>query len=287
MAADMSNGFLLRRLLVTLQATATIGQVNAAGGAVGALGIASAEPGFLVVLFEVPQPDVAALQALAKKLRSQPGIAFAWPGQTAKTAVLPEFSPGVPVATEGLSHLLANRFPQAWNARAAAPADCLPRSVSVHVWDEFGDLNARPHFFLQVDASSFIGDPSGPGPGQDGHGYDVTTVLAGRFDGSTSTGVNGFKDCLLVHEEEAEGLDFLESIRRVVRHLAAEGRAGRPDHLAEFRPMGSAAAVGQAATPRRSAPRLPRPCAARSLRGPPLPASGRGSTTPPAWRQRC
>ena len=225
-AADISNGFLLRRLLVTLQATATIGQVNAAGRAVGALGITSAEPGSLVVLFEVPrQPDVAALQALAKKLRSQPGIAFAWPGQTARTAVLPEFSPGVPVATEGLSHLLANRFPQAWNARAAAPADCLPRSVSVYVWDEFGDLNARPNFFLQVDASSFIGDPSGPGPSQTGHGYDVTTVLAGRFDANTPTGVNGFKDCLLIHEEEADGLDFLESIRRVVRHLAADGDA--------------------------------------------------------------
>ncbi len=189
----------------------------------GRTGIASAEPGSLVVLFEVPrQPDVAALQALAKKLRSQPGIAFAWPSQTARTAVLPEFSPGVPVATEGLSHLLANRFPQAWNARAVAPADCLPRSVSVYVWDKFGDLNARPNFFLQVDASSFIGDPSGPSPSLAGHGYDVVSVLVGRFDGNTPTGVNGFKDCVLVHEEDEDGLEYLESIRRVVRQLAAE-----------------------------------------------------------------
>lgn len=222
-AADISGSFLLSRLVVVFKSTATLGQVNAAADTVGATAITSSEPGSLLVVIAVPrQASVAALQALAKTLRSQPGVAFAAPGQTPRTSVLPEFSPGIPVDTSSLSHLLGNRFPEAWNALHAAPADCLPRSVNVYVLDKFGDPSARPDFFSQVPRSSFTADPTGPGPGATGHGFDIATLLAAKFDADTPTGANPFADCVQVHAIEADGFEYVDSIRRALNAVAAD-----------------------------------------------------------------
>ena len=222
-AADISGNFLLSRLLVMFKSTATLSQVNAAAGAVGATAITSSEPGSLLVVIAVPrQSSVAALQAIAKTLRSQPGVAFASPGRMPKTSVLPEFSPRIPVATDALSHLLGNRFPEAWNARNTAPADCLPRSVNVYVLDRFGNSSVRPDFFSQVTRSSFTADPNGPGPGATGHGFDVATLLAAKFDADTPTGANPFADCVLVHAIEADGFEYVDSIRRALHAVAAD-----------------------------------------------------------------
>jgi hypothetical protein len=222
-AADISGSFLLSRLVVMFKSTATLGQANAAMGAVGATAITSSEPGSLLVVIAVPpQASVAALQAVANTLRTQPGVAFASPGRTPKSSVLPEFSPGIPVDTSALSHLLGNRFPAAWNARHAAPADCLPRSVNVYVLDKFGDPRARPDFFSQVTRSSFTADPIGAGPGATGHGFDVATLLAARFDADTPTGANPFADCVQVHAIEADGVEYIDSIRRALNGVAAD-----------------------------------------------------------------
>lgn len=226
-AQDVSGGFLLSRVLVTFKSDATIGQVNTAARAIGATRITSSEPGSLLVVLEVPrQTNVAAIQGLAKTMRAQPGIAFAWPGHTAKPSVLPEFTAGTPVSTVGLHHLLSERFPQAWNARQAMPADCLSRSVSVYVLDQFGPPSARPDFFLQMERSSFFADPNGMSSNNagsaPGHGYDVVSTLAAKFDADTPTGANPFADCLIVHAIEAQDVEYVDAVRRALRAVAAD-----------------------------------------------------------------
>src|SRR5262249_29048476 len=137
--ADLSSGYLLTRLTVQLAPSATIAQFNAAANAVGATAIDSSDPDSSLLSLAVPrQSNVAALWQLARQLAQQPGIAFAAPGRQAKVSVLPKSTSGPPVPPAQLAHLLGNRFPQAWNARQAAPADCLPRVVDVYVWDQFG-----------------------------------------------------------------------------------------------------------------------------------------------------
>lgn len=220
-SADISGNFLLSRLLVSLKANTTVGQVNAAARVVGATRITSSEPGSLLIVLEVPrQSNVAAIQQLAKTLRAQAGVAFAWPGETASSAVLPEASAGVPVAVESVGHLRGNRFPQAWNARQAFAADCLPRSVSVYVMDKFGPESARPHFFDEVERASFVADPNGLSTTAEGHGYDVAATLAANFDAETPTGADPFADCVIVHAIEVQQNEQLDAVRRAARLIA-------------------------------------------------------------------
>ena len=224
-ATDISNGFLLTRLLVLLTPTTTVAQMNAAARAVGATAITSSEPNSLAVVLAIPhQTDVAAAQSVAKSMRAQPGIAFAWPGQMARPSVLPELSPGSSVSPLGLNHLLASRFPQAWNARNAAPADCLPRSVNAYVFDLFGDIGSRPKFLSQVPAGDFIFDPEGVAaslPARSlGHGYDVALTLAAKFDADAPTGADPFSDCVLVHQREAGGYEFIDAVRGLLFTIA-------------------------------------------------------------------
>lgn len=222
-AQEVSSGFLLSRLVVAFKSEATVGQVNAAARAVGATRITSSEPGSLLVVLAVPrQANVAAIQSLARTMSAQPGVALAWAGQTAKISLLPESSPGVPAATLTLSHLLANRFLQAWNARQTIGSDCLPHSVNVYVTDDFGDPATRPDFFQQVDRSSFIADPISLADGQGGHGYDVVSALAAKFDADLPTGANPFDDCVLVHARDATNSDLVDVVRRTLRAVAAD-----------------------------------------------------------------
>jgi hypothetical protein len=226
---EVSKGYLLSRLRVLLRPDATVGQVKAAALAIGALAITSSEPGSPLLLIRVPrQESVAALRTLAATLRAQPGIAFAWPGRMAKVSVLPENSPGSPVQTSELSHLMANRFPQAWNARNAAPADCLNRIVTVYVLDVWGDPSYRPNFFDQADRGSFVTDPGNSGRGQFGapevmaHGYDVVLTLIGKFDLQMPTGANGFADCVEIHQINANSLDYAQALKNAAQAIAAD-----------------------------------------------------------------
>jgi hypothetical protein len=222
-AGDVQSGYLLTRLLMQISASATVAQINTAAAAVGATAINSSDPQSALLTLVVPrQSSIAALWALARKLAAQSGIAFAVPGMQAKISVLPEQSPGVPVATAKLAHLLGNRFPQAWNARQTAPADCLPRATDVYVFDDFGDPSAHPDFASAVSPSTFVPDPEGPGPGQVGHGFNVSATLAGTFDASTPTGADPFADCTSIHEVEADGYDYSEAVRRLMARLASD-----------------------------------------------------------------
>jgi hypothetical protein len=224
-AQDVSGNFLLTRMAVLFTPTATVGQVNAAARVVGATSITSSESGSLFVTLEVPrQSSVAAIQTLAKTMRAQPGIALAWPGEMAKPSVLPTAPGGSAVDISSLSHLRANRFPQAWNARQAIESDCLPHSVDVYVTDLFGPASLRPEFFDQIDRGSFFNDQAGMAPDNiDGHGYDVVSTLAARFDTDLPTGANPFPDCILIHAAEFRATDYLASVRRALLAVAADG----------------------------------------------------------------
>ena len=225
--SDTSSGYLLTRVVAGVQSTATVAQLNAGATAIGATGIASSTPGSSLISLTVPrQASIAALRALAATLQTQPGFDIAWAAREAKTSVLPVSAPGTPAAPSLVSNLLATRFPQAWNARQAAPDRCEPRFVPVYVLDDFGDSSARPTFFSQIDQSLFIADPKGSSPLMFGHGYDVASVIAGAFDAKPATGANPFRGCVEIDQIEALGLDMSESLRQLVN--AAAGDTRRP-----------------------------------------------------------
>jgi hypothetical protein len=221
--ADVANGFLLTRVTLAIGASTTIGQLDAAAAAAGATAIAWSAKGSLLLGLEVPrQDDPGALRQLAVELRAQPGIRFAWPSRQPAALVLPEKSPGVAVDPHDLSQLLATRFPQAWNARKAAPDDCLPRVVDVYQWDTFGSSAVRPSFLNQIPPSNFIEDPDPVAATSSGHGYDVASVLAAAFDAEIPTGANPFEDCVSIHQIDALNRDMSDTIQRALRLLAAE-----------------------------------------------------------------
>lgn len=217
---DIVRGYLLTRLFVAFKADATVGQVNAAAKLVGASSIAFSSKNSTMLTFEVPrQASIVAMSALAKKINAQPGVFVALPGREFKSSVLPEREPNVSVSPQDLKHLLPTRFPQAWNARNAAPADCSSKTVDVYVWDIFGADSSRPSFPNQFDSNNFFPDPNGVGPGdfdEAGHGYDVSLTLAAAFDSRLPTGANPFHDCLTIRQVEAFGYDMSEAIAHLL-----------------------------------------------------------------------
>jgi hypothetical protein len=220
---DIVQGHLLTRLFVALTADATVGQVNAAAESVGATAVAFSGTDSLLLTLQIPrQIGIGDLHRLARLLRVQPGIQFAWPAREFKTSVLPELPPGQPISPLNLSHLLPTRFPQAWNARGAAAADCLPRLVDVYVWDKFGDSGSRPTFFSQIDSNGFVSDDVGLESDEAGHGFDVASTLGAAFDAQKPTGANPFTDCQIIHEIEAFGRDHSEAMGRALAAVKGE-----------------------------------------------------------------
>ena len=219
--SDIVQGHLLTRLFVVFKADATVGQVNAAAQAAGASEIAASSTTLLMLTLKVPrQAGIGEMHALAERVRAQPGVVLAGPAREFKASVLPEAAPGQPVSALDLSHLLSTRFPQAWNARGAAPADCLPHSVPVYVWDKFGDAGSRPTFFSQLDSKGFVFDHDfGVDADVSGHGFDVVSTLAAAFDAQKPTGANPFRDCLVIHQIEAFGHDMFEATIRTLDTL--------------------------------------------------------------------
>ena len=218
--SDIVQGHLLTRLFVVFKADATVAQVNAAAQVAGASEIAASTTKLLMLTLQVPrQVSIGEMHALAERVRAQPGVFFAGPAREFKASVLPEFAPGAPVSPLDLSHLLATRFPQAWNARGAAAADCLPLSVPVYVWDKFGDAGSRPTFFSQIDSKGFVFDAVGANADVSGHGFDVVSTLGAAFDAQKPTGANPFRDCLVVHQIDAFGRDMFEATLRTLTAL--------------------------------------------------------------------
>lgn len=223
---DIVQHRLLTRLYVVLDASATVAEFNAAAGVVGATAIATSRTGSPFLTLTVPrQAGIGALNRLARTLNAQPGIAFADAATEFKASVLPDFA--VPSGGSQFDHLLAARFPGAWNFQGRVE-DCLPRVVPVIVVDKFGAPALRPEFFTQLDSRNFINDPrqsevSSVDP-EAGHGYDVSLVLAAKFDSTAPIGAVPFPDCVEIHQVEIAASrdmsEVLENLADVASQMA-------------------------------------------------------------------
>lgn len=220
-ASDESHGYLLTRLIVLLQANATVDQFNAAARSVNASNILSARPNAAALTLEVPrQTDIAALRALARTLRSQPGIADAFAAKMLAPSMLPPTGGGQPAAS--LSHLLATRFPQAWNAHGAAGGNCSQlqgRPVPVFVADRFGPSSAALVSFAS-EPLVLLG-PTGDDPAGY-HGMRVALTIAGEFDADAPTGTSPFAHCVQIHAVNSELTDAVSASYELVTAVTAE-----------------------------------------------------------------
>jgi hypothetical protein len=212
-----AGGVLLTRLSVTLQADATIGQVNAAAQLVGATSITFSQTGSTTLTFAVPrQADADALEALALRIEGQPGILFASGGRQPMPLDLP--ATGTTVANSGdFEHLLATRFPAAWNVRRVAENGCSGRKVTVIVPDLY--FGTPPAFAAQLEASfSFDRTLTEPTATQSAerHGFQVVGALAAKFDALTSTGANPLPACLQLRLVNVHGMTHWEIVERTI-----------------------------------------------------------------------
>lgn len=201
--ADAAGGFLLTRLDVVLEDTATVADLNAAAATVGATAIVYSTTGLPFLTLAIPrQSNGAALNALAELLESHAEIAFAAPGREFESTALPGVFEGQALPPTSLSHLLASRFPAAWNVAftehgnesLAAVQRCDVQRPNVVLFDTFGESPVNGLSQL-VDASLTLGRFSGTGPNLR-HGWNMLGVLAGAFDATAPTGADPLGRCI-------------------------------------------------------------------------------------------
>jgi hypothetical protein len=219
---EIEDGIMLTRLDVTFAPDATVGQVNEALGRIRG-GIVSMRPGLSGLSVAIPSPgSIEGLQAMAALLASAPGIRFAFPAQELAPLDLPPGDAGK--HPEQFSHLLAERFPAAWNAAARATNNCGPRKVIVLVPDLFE--HPLPASLSQFDtevpgaSANFTGGSTALKKGGS-HGYTTASILAGIFNSQNPTGANPFSDCLDVRLVGMGGLTPLASIFQINRITAS------------------------------------------------------------------
>ena len=216
-AADTDGSVLLTRLSVTLHPDATVGEVNVAAAKVGAVSISFSQPGTTALTLVVPrQANAAALDALAQRLDGQPGILFASAGREAAPLDLPA-SGGNTADSGDFDHLLATRFPAAWNVRRAAESGCSGRKVTVIVPDLY--FGTPTNFSTQLEASfSFdrtLAEPTAAQRPQP-HGFRVVGALAAKFDALPSTGANPLPACLQLRLVNGKGLTLWEIVASTI-----------------------------------------------------------------------
>jgi hypothetical protein len=195
-AVDIDNRLILTRLEVVLAADATVDQVNSALTLVGAT-VSSMRAGLPAFTVAIPrQAGADALQALAAKLRAQPGVAAVLSAQEAGVSLAP---PTPADSGANFAYLHNAHFPAAWNARGAASGFCAGNKITVIVPDYFH----RPidalysQFAAQVPGVTELGSGSVAAANPIGfHGYDVLTTLAAKLDATAPTGANPFSECL-------------------------------------------------------------------------------------------
>jgi hypothetical protein len=214
---DPASNVILSRLLVMLDASATVGQVNAAAAAVGAT-LAYTRRGSTLLTLSVPrQPTVQALHAIAATLEAQPGIVMATHDAVASVDVLPTTPDGKPVDSSTLKHLLSTRFPAAWNAGRLA-AGCTPAGQTAIVHDGFAPIAP---FGLATQLPSFVPVVLGSSIRNDQHGYDVAMVLAAEHDGVVPTGAHAAGECLRLEGISWGLLGAYQLIDQLVQRLSA------------------------------------------------------------------
>nr|HET7858556.1 hypothetical protein [Caldimonas sp.] len=214
-----ASGHLLTRLSVVFKRDATVGDVNAVAAAAQATAIAFAQPNSPFVTLAIPrQADATALRALAARVEPMRGVLSARGGHQPQPFDLP--AGVVPIE---LDHLLATRFPAAWNLAHAVEAGCATRKVTVIVPDLF--FGAPPNFAEQtegvVEFTELPLEPVDPQPAE-AHGYQVIGTLTAKFDSAQPHGANPLPSCLRVVAVDGRGLDMLEFLFRLRDAIAAE-----------------------------------------------------------------
>jgi hypothetical protein len=224
--ADVDGGIILSRVSLVLTADATVANVNDVARTLGATGIAYALTGSPFVTLIVPrQADAGALQQLVDRVRGAAGIIAATPGRQLAGKQLP--SDGATTAPAGeLDHLLATRFPAAWNAARLALDRCAGHPVTVLVPDVYLD-NPLPGFDDQLPGANanFAEVPLLPVSvaQRDPHGYEVALALGGRFDLTAPTGAIPFPECLRIVPDDISGLDHFGAIDEIRAAIEREG----------------------------------------------------------------
>jgi subtilisin family serine protease len=214
---------LLTRLSAVLRADASVAQVNAAAREVGAGAISFSRTGSPFITLAVPrQPNAAALEALAAQLQAQPGILFASAARQADVLELPA-ADGTSARIDDLNHLLATRFPAAWNARRAAESGCGERAVTVIVPDlYFG----KPSNFDEQMQDSVTFDPTAREPSgtqsAQSHGYRVAATLAAKYDSLLAHGANPSPPCLQIRLVDGKGLSLFEIVDKTITAVRRE-----------------------------------------------------------------
>jgi hypothetical protein len=217
------DGALLTRLSVVLRADASVAQVNAAAREVGAGAITWSRSGSPFLTLSVPrQPDAAALETLAERLQTQPGILFASAARQADVLELPA-SDGTSASIDDLNHLLTTRFPAAWNARRSAESGCGARAVTVIVPDLYfgkpSNFDAQMQGSVTFDPATL--EPSGTQTPQP-HGYRVAATLAAKYDALLAHGANPSPPCLNIRLVDGKGLSLFEIVDKTIAAVRRE-----------------------------------------------------------------
>jgi hypothetical protein len=223
---QIKNNVLLTRLIVVVTPAATVEQVDAALAKVNGT-IVTMRPDSTFLTIAIPRPaSLADLEQQRKKLEGSPGIAFALTATQPSTSVLPGEQAHAPAQNiTDFSHLLATRFPAAWNAKGVivdSAGECrrsLADRVKVLVPDMFPPTDKVSADYAglgdELPAASFeVLQPLDPNV-LDTHGYDVVGTLAASFGGSPITGANPFVSCLNVVGVPVIGRDFPALIDRL------------------------------------------------------------------------
>lgn len=223
---DIENGVLLSRISVVLKLDATVADVNAAAQAVGATAFAFARANSPFLTLSVArQANAAALEQLAARLNGLAGIVFADAARQIQPLVLPQAdgntAPTAPVSD--LDHLLATRFPAAWNVRRVAEKDCGANKVTVLVPDLYFGL--PPNFEDQMQGAASAGellvDPL-PGQTPEPHGYQVVGTIAAKFDAELSHGANPSVACLQIRIVDGFGYDLYALMDKLIEAIKRE-----------------------------------------------------------------
>ncbi|HET8699976.1 MAG TPA: IPT/TIG domain-containing protein, partial [Gammaproteobacteria bacterium] len=170
--AQIEDGLIATRVDLHLTADATVGDVNAALRRVDG-GIVSMTAQLPALTIAIPRPaDQQALANVLATLSASKGIAFADAGRVASVDGLPPS----PHNETLLAHLIAERFPAAWNLSALATQSCESHKVTVLVADHFGALLVGDQTRFVDELPTFVDIGPGGHVAAALHGYEVATT---------------------------------------------------------------------------------------------------------------
>lgn len=188
--ATLSDGSRVLRtsLLVLLDGSATVGEVNEALQAHGAR-ITTMSAGVPQLVVRIPDPgSFPALQTLMSALEARPGIAKVLPSDVMKGDALPPNPPFVqepPARLDAIGHQVAVRANGVWNLRERLNQAVVNGQMPELVIADFfgaGPPSSVRGFEVVATPSDYgtrVNDPRGAG-----HGYDVLSMIAASFGGS-------------------------------------------------------------------------------------------------------